>query len=65
MQEMYDDDDDEEEEEEEKTDGAKVYLKFKPDKQHVSKVKGRRKKQKKKKRKNRPEQWAKEADEAE
>merc|ERR1719507_909160 len=51
MQEMYDDDDDEEEEEEEKSEGAKV--------------KGRRKKQKKKKRKNRPEQWAKEAVEAE
>jgi len=52
MQEMYDDDDEEEEEEEEeKSEGAKV--------------KGRRKKQKKKKRKNRPEQWAKEAVEAE
>lgn len=35
MQEMYDDDDEEEEEEEEeKSEGAKVYLKLRPDEQH-------------------------------
>ena len=35
MQEMYDDDDEEEEEEEEeKSEGAKVYLKRRPDEQH-------------------------------